>query len=942
MYSKPFNVISKHDADIAGGKGASLGEMTQAGIPVPPGFVILASTFDHFIQQAGIKSEIDSLLKKVNLKDVNSINNISEEIQYLIKNAETSKDIEEDIIKNFKILNAEFVAVRSSATAEDSADAAWAGQLDTFLNTTETDLLKNVKNCWASLFTPRAIFYRFEKEIQGDISVAVVIQKMIQSEISGVAFSVHPVTQDYNQALIEAGVSLGEAIVSGQITPDSYTVKKQELEIEEITVNQQLKKLVYQDGKNTWLDLDDEGKEQFLTRDQILELAQLIITIEHHYHFPCDIEWAYENKKFFITQSRPITTLTAKEELDIPHKAKRIFAKNQIDIQSPRGSIFNLSMPYRAYMTANVLYGDNFLDGIWVYFKELNFSQITVLDNFTKLTKKYLEMEMKSPIFDAFLDEQQQIADELTKDFPILMQDLTTDRYQKFINKISEWWYYALLGEDKGQAIEEELRKVLVKKVKPIDVDKTLSTLATPDVMSIFSQERVDFYNLCIKSLNEGTPNLDNYLSKYFFIESSFVDLTVIDKDSVMEKIKKATTDHDLEWFRTKNAELKDNLKKVIEKQNNIFKKYQFSEEEKSLISFFQKFSHWLDIRKENMMKLFYYSSSIVHYLCEKHDRPYEYFSSYTHDEVADFLRDDKELSEKEVQQRRNGCCLVYSKEGLEFVYDKDAKKILEDAYASQVSGGLKGTVANMIDNTVEGFVKIIRDAKNEPFKEGEILVAAMTRIEFVPLMKKAKAIITDEGGVACHASIVSRELGIPCIIGTKNATRILKDGDKVKLDLITGKITKLDEKDEWEELIRSDFYAYNVSIALQSIQYSNSFVKGPKYQKILLYIKGGMAYYYENFRDHHTVGDYILDKFMQDQDMYKDYVKEWLTQFQDLDTFLRKVRKMDLSTLDDKQLGDLLNNIYTKAITWHGIAYNVDAIDVVLNPLLETCIKQT
>src|SRR3989344_6477440 len=223
-----FNGLSKSDVAIAGGKGASLGEMTQAGIPVPEGFVILSNVFERFIEETHLNVEIDSILHKVKHDDINTIENGSEKIKALILNSETPKDMIEEVVKNFKKLGAKYVAVRSSATSEDSASAALAGQLDSYLNTTEKSLLENVKKCWASLFTPRAIFYRFEKNLHGtDISVAVVVQKMVDSEVSGIAFSVHPVTQDKNQLIIEAGFGLGEAIVSGQITPDSYVVEKE-------------------------------------------------------------------------------------------------------------------------------------------------------------------------------------------------------------------------------------------------------------------------------------------------------------------------------------------------------------------------------------------------------------------------------------------------------------------------------------------------------------------------------------------------------------------------------------------------------------------------------------------------------------------------------------------------------------------------------------------
>jgi len=205
------------------------------------------------------------------------------------------------------------VAVRSSATAEDSSSAAWAGQLDSFLNTTEKTLLANVQKCWASLFTPRAIFYRFEKGLHNNkISVAVVIQKMIESEVSGIAFSVHPVTQDHNQLIIEAGYGLGEAIVSGQITPDSYVIEKNPRRIIDRNVSTQERGIYRKpkEGGNEWQNIpQDKGKKQKLTDGQILELSELILKIENHYGTPQDIEWAYENNKFYITQSRPITTL---------------------------------------------------------------------------------------------------------------------------------------------------------------------------------------------------------------------------------------------------------------------------------------------------------------------------------------------------------------------------------------------------------------------------------------------------------------------------------------------------------------------------------------------------------------------------------------------------------------------------------------------------------
>ena len=309
---KGFKEITKKSVDIAGGKGASLGEMTDFKIPVPPGFVVLADAFDMFLGEVDLVQEIEAQLKKVNYDDVNSVDKASNVIRDLIHDAKMPEDLEKEIEAEFKKLGAKFVAVRSSATAEDSSIASWAGELETYLNTTDKTLLNNVKLCWSSLFTPRAIFYRKEKELLDvSVSVAVVIQEMVESEISGITFTVHPVTEDQNQMIIEAGFGLGEAIVSGSITPDSYVIDKRDWSIIDINISNQEKQIVrcLKKGVKWTLVLKSKQETQKLNGDKIIELAKLCDKIEKHYQKPQDIEWAYAKGKFYITQSRPITTL---------------------------------------------------------------------------------------------------------------------------------------------------------------------------------------------------------------------------------------------------------------------------------------------------------------------------------------------------------------------------------------------------------------------------------------------------------------------------------------------------------------------------------------------------------------------------------------------------------------------------------------------------------
>jgi len=345
QHLKFFSHITKNDVAIAGGKGASLGEMTHAKIPVPEGFVVLANAFDRFIEETNLKEEIRARLGEVDPADTNTVDRASNVLRDVIHDTPMPKDLTDEILKAFDELFAstspqpspykgeggQYVAVRSSATAEDSAVASWAGELETYLNTTRENVVERVRTCWSSLFTPRAIFYRHEKNlIDHYVSVAVVVQKMIQSEISGIVFTVHPVTEDHDQMIIEAEYGLGEAIVSGQITPDSYVVSKSEMSIVDVYVGSQTRKLVksrptadqHRAGKrkskdddfsNEWVEVGKEGEKQKLTGKQIIEVATICKKIEEHYGFPCDIEWAMGGGKIYITQSRPITTLKKRQ-----------------------------------------------------------------------------------------------------------------------------------------------------------------------------------------------------------------------------------------------------------------------------------------------------------------------------------------------------------------------------------------------------------------------------------------------------------------------------------------------------------------------------------------------------------------------------------------------------------------------------------------------------
>ena len=310
-----FKDISKHDVGVVGGKGANLGEMTNAGFPVPGGFVVTADAYFTFLRENKLISKIKELLATVNYDRPESLSQVSAHIKKIIIEAKMSATLIGEIESSYRKLGGSLkdslVAVRSSATAEDLPTASFAGQQETFLNVQgEANLLLKIKAGWASLFEPRAIFYRHEQKFDHfRVGIAIVVEKMIESEQSGVMFTIDPVTNDKGKVVIEAILGLGEFIVQGRVTPDHYEVSKKEYKIINKTVahQEEMLKKVNKDNKEIKLSAH-EGGVQKISEEQIIALAKIGEKLEKHYYFPQDIEWAIEKGNLYIVQTRAITT----------------------------------------------------------------------------------------------------------------------------------------------------------------------------------------------------------------------------------------------------------------------------------------------------------------------------------------------------------------------------------------------------------------------------------------------------------------------------------------------------------------------------------------------------------------------------------------------------------------------------------------------------------
>ncbi len=309
-----FSEICRDYVPQAGGKGANLGDMTCAGLPVPPGFVILSSAYRRIFEQGGLREQVMNILNNIDRSNAHALQEAEITIRGLFDGVVIDDELKSEILKHYHQLGDQVaVAVRSSATAEDMGCASFAGQQSTYLNVRgDQSLLENVVKCWSSLFTSQAIYYRFCNGFEDElVSMAVVVQKMVNAEKAGVIFTVDPIVKNPYQMIIEGVYGLGEGIVSGSITPDHYKIDRETCEVRyQFIAPKSI--MIVNDGLNGVIEQEVPASMQHqpvLSEHELRTLVEMGNLVEKHFGVPQDIEWGEENGTFYLLQSRPITTL---------------------------------------------------------------------------------------------------------------------------------------------------------------------------------------------------------------------------------------------------------------------------------------------------------------------------------------------------------------------------------------------------------------------------------------------------------------------------------------------------------------------------------------------------------------------------------------------------------------------------------------------------------
>jgi putative pyruvate, water dikinase len=811
-----FIDIKKEDISLAGGKGANLGELTSAKINVPKGFVITADAYKAFLKENGIDKIIEKNLREASL-DESTLLKAAEYFRKLIISGKFSKEMQQLITDKYRSLGENIrVAIRSSATAEDLPDASFAGQQESYLNVQGIDdVLYKILKCYASLWGNRAVSYRLHQGYdQTCVSIAVIVQEMVESEKSGVLFTINPLSQNTDEMQINASYGLGESVVSGRVTPDSYIVQK-DGKILESTIGSKKTKIVYGSKDTVEIAVDeDKRKAKVLSDNEISELVNCGLKIEKHYHMPMDIEWAVKDNKVYILQARAITTLKNDNEKALidsylkktrPNKSMR----KKMAFQLEKMPFAYRALDYDFIMAINNQKSKIFAEGgiIFDTDPQIDNDGIQTLPkgkkgitknifHIFKVLKQIRDFKSCAKICEQFMDRYEKYISTLkSKDFENmsltecrefleysykLTKDLSYDRfkYALFPTMLVFDKYSKILKKINPDYTAFDLYKNLDNKTSTInnDISKMAGEISKNNKLkeAVLSGENYkNLYNEFddFKSMTDDFLQKNGFKSDYncYCLEAkTFIE----DPDRLINILKPI-----LASTFTKN-EKTESFDDLMLKLKSVYgSKYKYMEADINSLRYFHV------VREESQYlweSLFYYVRKCVtkiNMLLLENENYKTGISNLFFNELIEAMKRGY-LNKKDLENIKNR----NEKFPLSIKVWQASKLLIFDA-KGDILKGVSGSVGKAV-----GKVCIIQSPKEfYKMKKGDILVCHLTDPEWTPLFKLASAVVADTGAALSHAAIVAREYNIPAVLGVGFATTKFKDGDMIQVDGDTG-----------------------------------------------------------------------------------------------------------------------------------------------------------
>ncbi|EOO67682.1 pyruvate, water dikinase [Bacillus cereus VD196] len=861
-----FQEIEKTQLFLVGGKGLNLGELSNIqGIQVPEGFCVTTVGYEQVIGKNGAFQTLLNQLAMLKIEERDRIGEISKQIREVIMAVEIPVDVVESVAHYLSHFGDEHAyAVRSSATAEDLPYASFAGQQDTYLNVIgKENILQHIKKCWASLFTDRAVIYRMQNGFDhNQVSICVVIQKMVFPEASGILFTADPITSNRKVLSIDASFGLGEALVSGLVSADNYKVKEDEI-VEKVIATKKLAIYGRKEGGTERKKIaPNQQKFQTLTEQQILQLARIGRQIEAYFGCPQDIEWCLVDDTIYIVQSRPITTLYPIPEVNDGENHVYISVGHQqmmTDAMKPLGLSFFLlttsapmckaggrlfvdatqrlaSPASRDYLIntlgksdplirdalTTVIERENFIKLLSDDEKEKDLSKnvppassqqqpendpeiVTNLIKNSELSIEELKRNMQTKsgvdILDFILEDIQQLKKVLfnLQSIAIIMAGMNASSW---INEKMEQW----LGE-------KNAADVLSQSVQHnITSEMGLALLDVADVIRPYLEviaylqhvEDDSFLDELIqfKGGEKVRDAIDAFLNKYGMRCSGEIDITKTRWSEQPATIIPMILNHirDFEYGASKRK-FEEGLQEALKKEKELLERLQHLpdgeqkvEETKRMICNLRNFIGYREYPKYGMIhRYFIYKQALLkeaeklvqnNVLDEIEDIYY-----LTFEELHEVVRTNK-LDYKIIHKQKNAYKL-YEKLTPPRVITSDGE-IITGKYKRENLPAEAIVGLPVSSGVVEGRARVILNMEDANLEDGDILVTAFTDPGWTPLFVSIKGLVTEVGGLMTHGAVIAREYGLPAVVGVENATKLIKDGQRIRVHGTEGYIEVL------------------------------------------------------------------------------------------------------------------------------------------------------
>ncbi|MGF9874914.1 phosphoenolpyruvate synthase [Bacillus tropicus] len=861
-----FQEIEKGQLSLVGGKGLNLGELSNIqGIEVPEGFCVTTVAYEKAIEQNENLQTLLQQLTKLKLEDRAQIGEMSKEIREVIMAVQIPSDVVEAVAHYLsRFGNEHAYAVRSSATAEDLPYASFAGQQDTYLNIIGKEaILQHVRKCWASLFTERAVMYRMQNGFEhNQVSICVVVQKMVFPEASGILFTADPITSSRKILSIDASFGLGEALVSGLVSADNYKVKEGEIVDKVISTKKVAIYALKEGGTETKQINSAQQKIQTLSEQQILQLAQIGRQIEAYFGCPQDIEWCLVDNAFYIVQSRPITTLyPIPEENDEGNHVYISVGHQQMmtDAMKPLGLSFFLlttnapmrkaggrlfvdatqqlaSPASRDYLVntlgksdplvrdalTTIIERDHFITLLSDEEKEKSASKgkppvssqpeiendPAIVTNLIKNSEASIEelkrnMQTKSgvDVLDFILEDIQQLKKVLfnPQSIAVIMAGMNASTW---INEKMEQW----LGEkNAADTLSQSVQNNITSEMGLALLDVADVIRSYEEVIAYLQHVENDNFLDEIVQFKGGEEVRDailTFLNKYGMRCSGEIDITKTrwsEKPTtiipmILNNIRdfeagasKRKFEEGLQEALKKEEELLDRLQQLPDGKQKI-------EETKRMIRKIRNFIGYREYPKYGMINRYFIykqallkeaeqlvQSGVIHEVDDIYYLTFEELHEVIRTKKLDYelihkQKNDYKLYEKLTPPR------IMTSDG-EIITGKYKRENLPvDAIAGlPVSSGL-----------VEGRARVILNMEDANLEEGDILVTAFTDPGWTPLFVSIKGLVTEVGGLMTHGAVIAREYGLPAVVGVENATKLIKDGQRIRVHGTEGYIEVL------------------------------------------------------------------------------------------------------------------------------------------------------